>query len=149
MLIKSDPDIISSKNIIGEDSLHKDNNLTEAVKLLSKGNSVIQEFLVKLSEGNSVAALLKEYRTKRGTLQINKAQANRISKRLCNGIVKKIIENKIPEKNFTVIDYKVEQDKLKYSIELKKTEESDQILRSLRELKRNKSFYMKLLRGKE
>jgi len=143
-------DIIASKNSISEDSIHKDSSLAEAVKLLAKGNPLIHEFLIKLSEGNSVAALLKEYRTKNGTLQINKSQASRISKRFCKNIVKKMIEGNIPEKNFTVVDYKVNPDNsLKYSIELKKTEESDQILRSLRELKRNKDFYMKLLRGKE
>jgi len=65
-------------------------------------------------------------------------------------IAKKVIEIETDMRNFTLLDYQIEKDNsLNYKVELKKTEEADTILRSLREMKRNKHFYIKVLAGKE
>jgi hypothetical protein len=113
---------------------------------MSNNNSVVKGFLHKLSLGNTVSSLLKEYRTKTGNIRIDKNAFKHIkSSKEKEILVSDIIrDNYDINSEFMVIDYDIsnkdDYNNLSYTIEMKKTNETDTVIKALRRMKRDKDM---------
>ena len=118
----------------------------ETISKMSNNNSVVKGFLHKLSLGNTVSSLLKEYRTKTGNIRIDKNAFKHIkSSKEKEILVSDIIrDNYDINSEFMVIDYDIsnkdDYNNLSYTIEMKKTNETDTVIKALRRMKRDKDM---------
>jgi len=122
----------------------------ETINILSHDNPEFKKFLLKISEGGSLASLLKEYKTKQGKIKINKGLASKLNqKRSCKKIVSDIIKEEGSLSGaFKLISYQVDGvNDLKYEVEMKKTVETDCIMKTIRDLRRNRNSYMSKIKG--
>lgn len=137
-------DVISSEKEDKTDSI-SDLHLKDTIETLSKGDDDLKDFLKKISDGDSIASVIKSYKTKTGIIKIPKDSANRFAKRNCKRMVSEIIKENINEE-FTLLNYKIEgTSDLKYEVELKKTKKTDKFMKAIREIRRNKDLYYKQL----
>lgn len=115
-------------------------DLEETVNYLSHGCPTVRGFLRKISAGSTLASALKEYKTKTGYINVGRKIAQKIeNKTRCKSLVKDIIRHKMDIDCFSLINYHVEKyNKLFYTIEMKKTQETNLILRAIRKLRKNK-----------
>lgn len=142
-------DVIANE-LKNESDADKNIRLEETMNILSEYNPEIKGFLRQLSDGYSLSAVLKECKTKNGRLKISKLEAKRLNtKRRKNKIVSEIIKDKTDHnKGFQVVDYKVvNPNKLDYTIELKKTKESDLILKTIRKFRKDKNLLLSRIEG--
>jgi hypothetical protein len=141
-------DLVPSKSNVGKHS-NKDVFLEETLDVLAHENHQIKEFLRKLSDGNSLTALIKEYKSKRGSVKITRAQYRQLNnRRNCHRIVTGIIEEKTkPDSSFKLVEYFVKKNVLHYKIEMNKTEEADFIIKKIRHIRRNREDYINKIRG--
>jgi hypothetical protein len=132
--------ITDSKN--KSDSAFKKMNLEETVNYLSHGCPTVKGFLRKVSDGSTLASALKDYKTKTGFISIGRRIAKKIeSKKNCKNLVKNIIRGKINMDRFVLLNYHVgKYHKLYYTIELKKTQEVNTILKAIRRFRKNKEM---------
>ena len=142
-------DILKNELSTGENT--KENlYLEETLDVLAHENPHIKNFLKKLSDGNTLAALLRQYRIKEGTIKIKLKDASRLkSRRRCNRIVADLISDatKIQD-SFQVLNYEVIlPNKLHYTIEMKKTKVTNSILREIRKLRKNKETILTKIHG--
>lgn len=121
----------------------------ETINMLSHDNPVFKGFLVKISEGGSLASLLKEYKTKKGNLKINNGQAKKLGNRSCRKVVAELIKDDgAIQGAFKLLSYKIEDsNNLVYEVEMKKTPETDRIMKTIRDLRRNRNSYISKIRG--
>ena len=136
------------------EKMKEEEEFEDTVKILSDGNPKLKEIFIKLSEGNSISSLMREYKIKEGELKIDVNLAEKIncSANECDEHSEKIVIDKIKEKhgnNFKLIDFKVHNDIVKYKVEMRKTEESDLFFKTIRNLKKNKDSYVKLIQEKK
>ena len=116
-------------------------HLEETLDILSNRNGFVKKFLKALSAGNTLGNVLKASKIKRGSIKIKKNAFNLLkkkkkSKKIVTDLIK---ENMKTETQFSVVSYKIHApNMLNYTIEMKKTKESDLILRAIRKLRRNK-----------
>jgi len=124
-------------------------NFEETINILSKKHPDIKLFLRRLGSGNTLSALIKELKLKKGRIQLSKAQAKRLNvKKRCNRIVSNIIEDKSHLQNFVLLHYKVTpSNKLYYTVELHKTKEADLMMKTIRDLRKNKTHLLNLIKG--
>jgi hypothetical protein len=133
---------LTLQDIIPED-LYEENsapvtlNLEDTLHVLSNGDNELHVFLRGISTGKSISSLIREYKTRQGRINHN-------GKLLSQKEVKAIIKDKIKEE-FKLIDYKIVNGNIEYEVELKKTEKADQVIKKIRELKRNKEYYLNKL----
>lgn len=140
-------DIIASEETVDRGYISKNVTLAETVSILSSDDPVLKDFFMKLSGGDSMAALLKEYRTKRGEISIDDSNAKRLSRYKCKKLVSDMIKEQV-NGDFSLVEYEIDEDnKLHYHIEMKKTEETDKILKALRNIKKNKASIVTRIRG--
>ena len=121
--------------------LSRNLSFDETMRILSCQDSAMEEFLGKIVSGWTMASSLKAMRTKRGRVKITRSQAKKLSgNRRCNRIVSDIIkEKKNIDDPFSLVSYYVKTpDKLCYEIEMKKTLETDSIMKNIRKLRRNR-----------
>jgi len=140
-------DVIPSGNPHEKEFNLNKTHFDETLEILANNNSRLKKFLEKVSEGNSLTALIKEYRTKHGFVHITRNQAKKFCKNKCSKVVKELLKGKgAINGDFKLISYVVEgSSRLKYAVELKKTEETDFIMRTIRELRKNKEHYISKL----
>ncbi len=142
-------DIIKSEVDV-ENSL----DFRDTLSFLAKGNPVLTEFFMKIGDGNSLASLIKEYKMRDGQIDLSKHKKElaRIKARKNKKLVSELIRSKnIQSGEFTLVNYELcgkNKDQLKYVVEMKKTQETDFIIKSIRDLKKHKSYYMTQLNGK-
>jgi len=141
-------DTIASEPTKDKSYISKNIVLDETIRVLSNNDPLLKSFFVKLSEGDSMASLLKEYRTKQGEINIGKQDIQKLKKYKCNKIVSEMVKEKISG-DFKLIEYKVEDHKINYKIEMKKTDETDKIIRAIRAIKKNKNNLMYKISGPE
>jgi DNA-directed RNA polymerase specialized sigma24 family protein len=115
----------------------------ETVSKMSNNNPVVKGFLHKLSFGNTVTSLLKQYRTKTGNINIDKDIFKDIDSASEKDIVSEIIrKNNDNDSDFMIVDYDISHkdshNNLKYTIEMKKTKETDMVIKALRRIKRDR-----------
>lgn len=141
-------DVIPSKETLNKVHVARDHMFNETINILSTGDDKTRKFLEKLGGGESMSSILKEYRTRTGSIKISRNQAKKIgdhSKRAVKKIIKKNVEDK-----FELVNYKVKNcSTLDYEIELKKTKEADEVMRTIRELRKNKEYYLEKIKGIE
>lgn len=124
------------------DDLYEENsapvsmNLEDTINVLSNGDDDLCEFFKNISEGRSISSLIKEYKIKKGNIKYNGSDDK--------NKIKKIIQDKLKE-DFILIDFKVENGSLEYKVELKKEQKAEAIIKKIRELKRNKEYYLNKL----
>jgi len=140
---------VSLKDIIPDEkeiAKHPATNLLleETLDMLSQKNHDIKEFFRKLSDGNSLTTLIKEYRIRTGSLKLTRPQVKLLSgKRRCVNIVSNLIKKKGGVKeSFSIVDYEVKRTLLHYRIEMEKTNEVDFILKTIRKLRNNRHEYL-------
>ena len=136
-------DVIPSTSPNETDYVLTNTYINETLDILSLNNPTFRDFLLKVSEGNSLVSLIREYKTKKGNINLSLDQAKQLRSRKCSKMVKELLKDKnIAEGDFKLLGYSVEgTSRLKYEIELKKTKDLDMIMKSLRELKKNKESY--------
>lgn len=138
-------DVIPSSDSQDNDYILNDTYFDETLNVLSKDNEQFKEFLKKIGEGNSLVALMKEYKTRQGTLKITQEQASRFGNRKCTKLVSDLIKEHVND-DFKLLGYEIEgTNRLKYEVELNKTKETDKFMKSLREIRKNKDFYKRKL----
>lgn len=122
-------------------------NFSDSLNILSDGNERLKDLLVKIGNGNSIQAVLKECKTRNGVIKVDDDTVNKLINSENN------IENHIREihhlKDFKLIDYDIVNNSLKYTIELKKTEDSDMLSKAIRKIRNNKNRYLKLIKHTE
>lgn len=141
-------DVIPANNPTETDYVLTDTYMEETLDVLARNNEKFRDFLKRVGEGNSLVSLIREYKTRNGYVRVNADQAKRFSARKCNKMVSDLLKQKNVAKgtDFTLTGYKIEgTSRLRYEIELNKTQETDMIMRSLRELRKNKAIYKKRL----
>jgi hypothetical protein len=114
----------------------------DTIDIISSKNPVVKNFLNKICEGNTVAALYKEHKTKQGHVKISQAQAKKLSnkKKQKKTVLALIKESALVKDNFSVLDYSVvSPDTLFYTIEMKKTAETNVVMKAMRRLKKDKN----------
>ena len=123
-------------------------SLDDTLDLLANGDEILKDFFQKLSNGGSMASLIKEYKTKNGKLRVSSAQAKRLRTRRGTKIVSDLIRHrKKLDEDFKLVDYIMEGNTVNYTIEMKKTKETDLILRSIRQLRNNKEVMLSKIIG--
>lgn len=140
-------DIIPSK-MKAEDSL----DFRDVLSFISKGDPLLLGFFKKLCDGNSLAFLLKEYKTRNGFIDLlNKDEFKRLSERKSKKAVSEIIKSRNAiDGDFKLLDYELvkgSKNGLKYTVEMRKTKETDSIIKFIRDLKKHKEYYMSKIRG--
>jgi len=141
-------DILSDE--MGEDANVSDKmDLEETINILSKQDPIAKGFFRKLSDGNTVSSLIRELKIKRGRIKISRAQAKKLNtNRKCNRIVSDIIKDNSDMPKFNLVDYKITpSNRLCYTVELHKTEEADLMLKTIRNLRRDKDYLLSLING--
>jgi len=124
--------------------------LEETLDVLAHENIFVKDFLKKVSHGSSIASLIEEAKTKRGELKVSKAQVKKLGdKRRGKSIVSEIIKNNVrPKEKFKLVTYDVVgPTKVKYCIQMKRTDESTLIVKTIRNLRRNRNRYMSKIKA--
>jgi len=137
-----DADLTFKDTLPAPDTKTKDDHrLLETINILANGDDNLKWFLNGLSEGGSISSLMRNMKTKQGRIKLNNIQTKKINpKRRCNKVISDIIkyEKKIVD-DFNLVDYQViNADKLHYTIEMKKTQESDSVMKSIRKFRKQK-----------
>jgi len=135
------------KDVIPDSKNRPDNvlrkiDLEETVKYLSHGCPTVGGFLKKIGSGSTLASALKEYKTKTGFITLGRRTAKKIEdKKNCKNLVKDIIRGKTNLDRFVLVDYHMgRSNKLCYTIEMRKTQEANTILKAIRKLRKNKEI---------
>jgi hypothetical protein len=135
-------DVIPSDNPTETDYVLTNTYMDETLNVLSNNDENFKQFLSKIGDGNSLVSLIREYKTRQGTIKLSSDDAKRFSSRKCNRLVTDLIKDKISD-DFKLLGYKIEgTSHLRYEVELKRTEETDKFMKSLREIRKNKESYM-------
>ena len=140
-------DIIACEATIDKGYISKNVALAETISILSSDDPILKDFFLKLSGGDSMASLLKEYRTKRGEISIDNDNAKKLARYKCKKLVSDMIKETV-NGDFNLVEYKIDgENKLSYHIEMKRTEETDKIMKAIRNIKKNKSSIVTRIRG--
>ena len=139
-------DVIPASNPTETDYVLTNTFMDETLNVLARNNTSFRKFLEKVGEGNSLVSLIREYKIRKGSIKVSLEQAKQFTSRNCKRMVSELLTSKnITEgKGFKLLGYTIEgTSRLEYEIELKKTAETDMIMRSLREIRKNKDVYKK------
>jgi hypothetical protein len=139
-------DIVSESIFANEEDVVDKIAIDEVLNLLSKDDPpYVKDFFKKVSNGNSIASALRDQKTFSGRIKLNKGKAEQLDqKRRCNRIASQVIAEKAKiESDFDLQGYYIDKSYLYYTIEMKKTEESDYIVKKLRKLKKNRDYYIR------
>ena len=130
-------------------STNNELNFKESVNILANGDTKLKDVLVRLGHGDSINCILKHYKTKEGKIKLD----NKLKEELYEVKDDSIVISKIKElsgiSDFKLISYNVGYKFLKYTVEFKKTQEADNITKSLRKIKNDKERYLELFRGEK
>ena len=140
---------VTLKDILPAEKEKSEESMTfkETISLLSKNDPILKDFLYKISEGYSLAALLKESKMKTGEIQINLSQYDMLKRQRNKNFVRSLLKEKCNFNDFILVDYKLGCLKVIYTIELKKTPEFIAVSRAVRELRSHKEYYIAKLKG--
>jgi len=138
---------VFAKNMVDHKNKHttEDMAMHETVNILSKGNPFIREVFHRLGEGHTVSSVLQEVKTRNGKIKLSKNKLRALmGKKRCKTIVSKLIKDEVRVgSGFSVVNYEIGKNKIHYVIRLKKTKESDEILRVIRKLRKKRKELMK------
>ena len=118
----------------------------DVINMLSGGDHIVKDFLGKVSNGESVSNLLKEAKVKTGVISLSGQEEKKAKRSKENGFIKELIQNKIKEKDFSLVDYKIDGGKLTYRAKFKKTNEFETLSRAMRFFRKNKQVFISKLR---
>jgi len=127
-------------------------NLEETIDILSKKDPHVKVFLKRLGSGNTLSALINELKLKKGYVDISRAQAKIISKRIedkkgYKREVSNMLKDKTELNKFQLVDCKVTFNRLYYTVELHKTKEADSMMKTIRNIRRDKKHFMSMING--
>jgi len=123
-------------------------SLDDTLEILAEGNDILKEFFERLSKGGSMASLIKEYKIKSGKLRVNDGQVKQLRTRRATRIVTEMIkQRKALDADFKLVDYTLKGNTVNYTIEMKKTKETDLIMKSIRQLRNNKDLFLTKIVG--
>jgi len=141
-----DTDNKSELHEILEDPKSNNNNpieLKETIGLLSKNNPKIEKYLLEIGKGNSVSSVIKSSKTKKGYLNLSQQECSKLKNQNSNEL-KKLIAQKI-DQDFKLLDFQVKNKRVYYTVQLKKTKESEILEKEIKDIRRNKEFYCNML----
>ena len=136
------------KDVIPDTRIKKDESinsiaLEETIKSLSRGCPTIKVVLRKISNGDTLPNIIKDYKTQKGYIRVKPYLIAKLNRRKSKSLVKKIIKSKSGLDKFLVIDYNISRKNvLHYTIELSKTKKTSLILSAIRKLRKNKSLFL-------
>jgi hypothetical protein len=135
-------DIVSNKIVTHNQAPHR-MSLGETIDLLSNNDNRIKNFLYKMVEGNTLSSILKDYRTKYGKIVVSRSQAHKLNrdnqKRYATRLIK---DQKGITERFNLLEYRMKLNKMEYKIELKKSEDADFIMKTIRRFRKNKDHLL-------
>jgi hypothetical protein len=145
---------VTLKDVVSENMYHEEDDvldkmhLNDIISSLSKGDDTLKEFFSGLSEGKNVTELMKEYKTKKGVIRIDSVHVKKLKNKKCKKTVSKILKEKNKfESDFDIIDFDLKgKSSLAYTVELNKTPETDFIMKSMREMRKNKDYYLESIK---
>lgn len=145
---------LTLKDVIpGKVDLEESTDFRDSLTFLAKGNPVVREFFKKISDGNSLASLLKEYKIRSGSIDLSdkKQELNKLKSRKNKKLVTEIIKSYgVINGEFKLVEYELygkDNTRLQFKVEMKKTKETDIIVKAIRDLKKHKGFYVSKIRG--
>lgn len=119
--------------------------LRETLNILSKEDSKIRGYLKKISDGATLANLIKECKTVTGSILIDEKNSGQLKTK--KGVTKLIRINGNIADSFKLLDYHIcEPLRINYKIEMRKSKDADLFLKTLRRLRRNKTWYMEAIK---
>lgn len=136
-------DLIPDSSVL---SLASKINLEEALDILSQNNKTVKSFLRDLSEGNTLCNLLKKYKTRTGHIKISPVKKSLLVGRK-NKVKKFIKDHGRLKGDFRLKHYCLQKNRLYYTVEMKKTKETKDILRAIRQIRCKKSEYLQKIVG--
>lgn len=140
-------DIIPSCNPNETDYVLTNTYMDETLNVLSNDDPELKTFLSKIGDGNSLVALMREYKLKKGTIKVSRDQAMKLKNGKNKNKVKNLIKQEIDE-DFKLLGYEIEgTSRLRYEVELNKTEKTDRFMKSIREIRKNKDIYRDKIAG--
>jgi len=113
--------------------------LEETVNVLSDDDTIMKSFFTKISEGHSVSSIIRDLKTRRGSVGLSDKEIESIKHNIPS--IMSIIAN-IEGNEFDLIDCNISNNKLTYVIELLKTSETDYILKNIRKIRNEKLRYL-------
>lgn len=131
---------VLANSLSTKDSASDKMSMDETVKILSNGNRQIVGWLKKLGEDGTIASVIKECNVRKGKINIGRSHANQLNKkRLQKRVVAALIKKKTNiQDSFSVINYTLTNPgKLLYTIEMKKTQEADFIMKTIRKIRKD------------
>lgn len=115
-------------------------NFQDTLDILAGKNNTLRDVFIKLGRGSTLTSVIKECKIKKGIIQTSKSNIVKLNKRRNKRFVKQLISELEGIKDFSLLEYDINNDThISYSVELKRTSESDMILKTIRQMRRNKS----------
>jgi len=124
--------------------------LYETIDILAHSDAIIFAFLKKLSDGESLTAVIKESKRKTGKIRLSRKEAKKLDARRKKSIAIELIKDRMDIKDrFSLLDYHVESNpnKLHYTIEMNKTHESDLLMKAIRKMRREEDSLRERISG--
>ena len=145
-------DILSDTVSDGKD-ISDDIDLEETIDMLAKNDPMVRSFLRKLSNGDTLASVIKEIKTRKGKIKISHSQAQKLHRKpRQKSIVIELIKDKTDiSDDFSLLDYHVEtgHNDLHYTIEMRKTRDADRLMKALRKMRKERKSLMVRINGEE
>jgi len=142
-------DIVPNKK--GKDSVIEEIAIKDAINVLSQNKPELKEFLVNLSKDEKITTLLKTLKRTKGRLRLMNKQMTSFEKKdedsRFSHIDRLIRERKSLKEEFEVIGYEIKGNFVNYEIELNKTDRHSKISKEIRNLRKNKEYYLKKIKG--
>lgn len=125
----------------------KENNsmlLKETIGVLSENNPKIRKYLVDIGNGSSISSVIKNSKIKNGYLNLSSSKCSKLDKSE-KPKIEKLIQEKLGKKDFSLIDYSVKNKRIYYTVEFKKTKESEILEKGIKDIRKNKDYYCEIL----
>ena len=119
------------------------NSFDDMINNLSSGNEDIKDFLLRISNGETISSILEESKTLTYEIKIDSEIKSTLSSELNAKSVKKIMKMKYPDIGlFNIVEYNIESGKLIVKASFKKTKRSVILSKAIRNFKKNKDQYL-------
>jgi len=124
-------------------------NFRDSIDILSDGDPRLKDIFVKIGNGNSISSIIKDFKRREGSVEIDNTFAEKVLCSECKKVVSEKIKEVLKIDNFKLLDYVIDSNILSYTIEMRKTEESDLLSKTIRNLKKNKDYYLDKIKGEK
>jgi hypothetical protein len=131
-----------------EDSSAKAIHFKETIKFLSNDNPILNDIFIKIGEGNTLSSIIKESKVKRGSVFLSETEIDSVESEGECAVKEILCDVEQLEGDFSIIDFDmIDEERLDYAVEYKRTKESDLINKTIKDLRKNKEYYIDKIKG--